>query len=71
MAKTKKEIQKDYNKRSRYAANKKYDKAHTKMYGVKVVITTEREIYEKLENTPNKSGYIKELIKKDIAENKQ
>ena len=71
MAKTKKEIQKDYNKRSGYVANKKYDKAHTKMYGVKVVITTEREIYEKLENTPNKSGYIKELIKKDIAENKQ
>ena len=71
MAKTKKEIQKDYNKRSGYAANKKSDKAHTKMYGVKVVITTEREIYEKLENTPNKSGYIKELIKKDIAENKQ
>ena len=71
MAKTIKEVQKDYNKRSGYAANKKYDKAHTKMYGVKVVITTEREIYEKLENTPNKSGYIKELIKKDIAENKQ
>lgn len=40
------------------------------MYGVKVVITTERDIYEKLEATPNKSGYIKSLIKKDIADSK-
>ena len=40
------------------------------MYGVKVVITTEKEIYEKLESTPNKSGYIKDLIKKDIAKSK-
>lgn len=39
------------------------------MYGVKVVITTERDIYEKLESTQNKSGYIKALIKKDIAQN--
>ena len=39
------------------------------MYGVKVVITTERDIYEKLESTQNKSGYIKALIKKDIAHN--
>lgn len=69
MAKTKAEIQREYAKRTGYAANKKYDKANTKMYGVKVVITTEREIYEKLEATPNKSGYIKDLIKKDIAEN--
>lgn len=49
---------------------KRYDKANTKTYGVKVVITTERDIYEKLEATPNKSGYIKDLIKKDIAKNK-
>lgn len=41
------------------------------MYGVKVVITTEKDIYNKLEATPNKSGYIKQLIKKDIAESNE
>ena len=50
---------------------KRYDKANTKMYGIKVVITTEREIYDKLESTQNKSGYIKALIKKDIAQNSE
>lgn len=45
----------------------RYDKAKTKMYGVKVVIPTERDIYEKLERTPNKSGYIKGLIRADMS----
>lgn len=45
----------------------RYDKAKTKMYGVKVVIPTEHDVYEKLEQTPNKSGYIKALIRADIA----
>lgn len=40
------------------------------MYGVKVVIPTETEIYEKLEAIPNKSGYIKELIRADLAKSK-
>lgn len=66
IAKTKAEIQREYAKRTGYAANKKYDKANTKLYGVKVVITTERDVYEKLEATPNKSGYIKSLIRKDL-----
>lgn len=49
----------------------KYDKAKTKLYGVKVVIPTERDIYEKLEKTPNKSGYIKSLIRADMAQMKE
>lgn len=69
MAKTKAEIQRDYEKRSHGASKSKYDKANTKMYGVKVVIPTERDIYEKLESTPNKSGYIKNLIKNDLENN--
>lgn len=36
------------------------------MYGVKVVIPTETDIYKKLEATPNKSGYIKQLIRQDL-----
>ncbi len=44
----------------------RYDKANTKMYGVKVVISTEKNIYDKLERTENKRGYIKDLIRADI-----
>ena len=41
-----------------------------KRYGFPVMIDTEPEVIEKLESVPNKSGYIKGLIKKDIAESK-
>ena len=47
-------------------AKERYDKAKTKMYAIKVVETTESDIIEKLESVPNKSGYIKSLIRKDI-----
>lgn len=53
------------NKKS--TAKERYDKAKTKVYGVKVVIPTEPDIYDKLESTPNKSGYIKNLIRADLA----
>lgn len=36
------------------------------MYAIKVVKTTEADIIEKLDSVPNKSGYIKSLIRKDI-----
>ena len=48
---------------------KKWQSTHVKRYGFPVMIDTEPEIIEKLENVPNKSGYIKDLIKKDIREN--
>ena len=40
------------------------------MYAIKVIKTTESDIIDKLESVPNKSGYIKSLIRKDIEENK-
>lgn len=45
----------------------KYDKNKTKMYALKVVKSTEADIIEKLESVPNKAGYIKSLIRADIA----
>ena len=48
------------------SAKERYDKANTKMYAIKVVKTTESDIIEKLDSVPNKSGYIKNLIRKDI-----
>ena len=51
-------------------AVKKWQANHVKRYGFPVMIDTEPEVIEKLESVPNKSGYIKDLIKQDIAKNK-
>lgn len=69
MAKSRKEIQQDYLKRTSYSANNKYNKEKTKMYAIRVVMETEQDIIQKLESVDNKSGYIKKLIRKDIAKN--
>lgn len=45
----------------------RWDKLNTKMYHLKVMKTTEQDIIEKLDSVPNKSGYIKSLIRADIA----
>ena len=66
MAKTKREIQKEYEKRTNYAANKKYDKEKTTFLGIRLINNTEQDIIEKLASVPNKSGYIKNLIRQDI-----
>lgn len=50
-------------------AQQRYDKNKTKMYSFKVIKNTEADIIEKLESVPNKAGYIKKLIRADIAEN--
>lgn len=70
MVKTKAEIQRDYEKRSGYAAKTKYDKDKTRRYVVKVITTTEQDIIQKLESVPNKAGYIKALIRADISKEK-
>lgn len=46
----------------------RYDKEQTKMYTFKVIKSTESDIIEKLDSVPNKAGYIKNLIRKDISE---
>ena len=50
-------------------AVKKWQAVHVKRYTLPVMIDTEPEVIQKLESVENKSGYIKSLIKKDIAEN--
>lgn len=54
--------------KGKMTAKERYDKANTKMYAIKVIKTTESDIIDKLESVPNKSGYIKSLIRKDIEE---
>ncbi len=48
----------------------RYHKAHTKLFNIRLVTTTEQDIIQKLESVENKSGYIKDLIRADIARNK-
>lgn len=67
MPKTKAEIQRDYERRSGYAAKAKYDKEKTRHYAIKVISATEPDIIQKLDSVPNKAGYIKRLIRADIA----
>ena len=58
--------QSEYSKRTNYAAQKKYEKSTVKQYTLKFMTSTESDLIEHLERQPNKSGYIKELIKKDM-----
>ena len=67
MAKTKAEIQRDYEKRSGYKDQQKYAAKHTKQIALVLNITTDADILQRLDEVSNKQGYIKELIRADIA----
>ena len=49
----------------------KYDKTNAKVYTIKVIKTTENDIIQKLDEQENKAGYIKSLIREDIAKEKE
>lgn len=70
MAKTKQETQREYEKRTNYAAQNKYLKEKSKRYVIQAMISTESDIISKLESVDNKAGYIKRLIRDDIEREK-
>lgn len=45
----------------------KYDKANTKKYLLKLNLSTDKDIIDHLDSLDNKQGYIKELIRDDLA----
>ena len=69
MAKSKSEIQRDYEKRTGYQAANKYNKEKTTLFGLRLMHSTDQDIIKKLSTVENKSGYIKQLIREDIAKN--
>lgn len=71
MAKTKAEIQREYEKRTGYAAQAKYLKERGKSVAFRLIKPQDNDIIEKLESVSSKAGYIKELIRADIAKDKQ
>ena len=51
---------------ARLRANDKYDKNATKKILLKLNKNTDADILARLEEVPNKQGYIKELIRRDM-----
>ncbi len=49
----------------------RYAEKYKKQYSLPCFTTTEQDIIDKLESVKNKSGYIKQLIRADIANNKE
>ena len=48
-------------------AQMKYDKEHRRNYGFRLHNEIDRDIIEKLVSVPSMQGYIKRLIREDIA----
>lgn len=48
----------------------RYHKAHTVSIAIRLMKNTEQDIIQKLDSVPNKAGYIKRLIRADIAKGK-
>lgn len=47
-------------------ASRKYSRNNTKRYAIELNLKTDSDIIKALDSVPNKQGYIKELIKKDL-----
>ena len=58
-------------KQKQYERQAKWDQANTIRFLVKFVKTTEADLIEHLNQQPNKSGYIKSLIRADIQREKE
>ncbi len=48
----------------------RYNKTHTVNLNIRLMRRTEQDIITKLDSVPNKAGYIKALIRADIAKGK-
>lgn len=68
MRERKNAAQREYAKRSGYASNKKYGEKNLKTITLRLNLNTDQDILQKLDEVPNKQGYIKNLIRMDIKE---
>ena len=64
---TKSERQRAYEKKTGYAATAKYQKEKTKNVSLRLFINTEMDIINHMATIENKNGYLKQLIRQDIA----
>jgi hypothetical protein len=56
---------------AQYRAQKKYDAAHTKQFQMKLHLENDKDILEWLDRQSSKQGAIKELIRRQIAEERK
>lgn len=49
----------------------RFDRLNSKVYRLKVMTRTEQDIIAKLDGVPNKSGYIKGLIRADVKKQEE
>jgi hypothetical protein len=66
----KNDSQKKYEKKTGYAAQLKYGREKTRRYTISAMTNTEQDVIQKLDSVENKNGYIKALIRADIAKSK-
>ena len=59
--------QREYEKQTGNAASKKSQKKNTKLESIRLTFSTDGDIIEKLNSLDNKAGYLKKLIRDDIA----
>lgn len=59
------------NSPARLRATAKFDAAHAHYFRIKVLDTTDSDILEWMEKIPNKQGYLKKLIREDMAKEKK
>ena len=50
-------------------AKKEWDKKNTTVFAMKLNRNTDVDIIQKLDCVPNRQGYVKAVIRKDIAQN--
>ena len=63
--------QREYEKRTGYASNIKAQKRNIRRYVLAVTKSNDSDIIERLDSIGNVNGYLKELIRSDIAGNVQ
>ena len=56
-------------KKDKYAPQKRYNAKYTRQIKFVCNVNTEQDILDKLDSIENKNGYIKALIRADIAKN--
>ena len=48
-------------------AQRRYDARNTRQVHIKLNLRTDKDVLEKLDEVPSKQGYIKRLIREDLA----
>lgn len=63
--------QTEYEKRTGYAAKRKYEKENVRRYVISSSVNSEPELIAWLDSKENKAGYIKNLVYADMQKNRK